>query len=256
MDRSLHHQWQCEWQFEHRTSCPRYPQSNGRAENAEKTCKNLMKKAKADGQDPLLALLDWCNTPTDGIGTSPAQGLMGRRTRTLLPTHEKLLLHSGHSDTATRLADRKSRQVRQYKKKSRPLEPLRCGQAIRMRLPGKQEWSLETCTRILKNRSYEVEVCRRRYRRNHRQLRMTPEVLPPGNLQESELPDPLLKQSQNLRVETDQISKEETAESPVASRNLNSGAHTEPEVEPVEVLPRHSECRRCPPVWQQDYYMT
>jgi len=118
MDRSLHHQWQCEWQFEHRTSCPRYPQSNGRAENAEKTCKNLMKKAKADGQDPLLALLDWCNTPTDGIGTSPAQGLMGRRTRTLLPTHEKLLLHSGHSDTATRLADRKSRQVRQYKKKS------------------------------------------------------------------------------------------------------------------------------------------
>jgi len=85
---------------------------------------------------------------------------------------------------------------------------------------------------------------------------MTPEVLPPGNLQESELPDPLLKQSQNLRVETDQISKQETAEPPVASRNLNSGAHTEPEVEPVEVLPRHSECRHCPPVWQQDYYMT
>ena len=73
-----------EWQFEHRTPSPRYPQSNDRAENAVKTCKNVMKKAKADGQDPLLALLDWRNTPTEGIGTSPAQRLMGRRTRTLL----------------------------------------------------------------------------------------------------------------------------------------------------------------------------
>ena len=47
-----------EWQFENRTSSPYYSQSNGRAENAMKTWKSLMKKAKADGQDPLLALLD------------------------------------------------------------------------------------------------------------------------------------------------------------------------------------------------------
>ena len=106
----------------------------------------------------------------------------------------------------------------------------------------------------LKNWSYEVEVCGRRYRRNRRQLRMIAEVLSPGNLQE--LPDPLPKQSQDLWLETNQIPKQETAEPLVASHNLNSGAHTEPEVEPVEVLPRHSECRRCPPVWQQDYYMT
>ena len=123
-----------EWQFKHCTSSPCYLQWNGRAENAVKTCKNLMKKAKAGGQDPLLALLDWRNTRTERIGTSPAQRLMGHHTRTLLPTHEKLLLHSGHSVTATRLADCKLWQVRQYKKKSQPLEPLRCGQAIRMRL--------------------------------------------------------------------------------------------------------------------------
>lgn len=129
----------------------------------------------------------------------------------LLPTHEKLLLHSGHSDTATRLAGRKLRQVRHYNKKS--------------------------C--VLKNRSYEVEVCGRQYRRNHRQLRMTPEVPPLVNLQESELPNPLPNQSQNLRQETNQNPEQETAEPLVARHNLSSGAHTELQVEPVEVLPGH-----------------
>ena len=47
-----------EWQFEHRSSSPHYPQSNSGAENAVKTCKNLLKKVKADGGDPLLALFD------------------------------------------------------------------------------------------------------------------------------------------------------------------------------------------------------
>ena len=46
-----------------RTSSPHYPQSNGRAENAVKTCKSLLKKAKASGEDPLLALLDWRTDP-------------------------------------------------------------------------------------------------------------------------------------------------------------------------------------------------
>lgn len=85
---------------------------------------------------------------------------------------------------------------------------------------------------------------------------MTPEVPPPINLQESELPDPIPERSQNLRQETNQNPEQESAEPLVASPNLNSGAHTEPEVDPVEELPRRSERRRCPPVWQQDYYMT
>ena len=155
------------------------PVTLSRAENAVKTCKSLMKKAKADGQDPLLALLDWRNTPTEGLGTSPVQRLMGRRTRTFLPTHETLLRQPSHQDTAIKLAEWKAKQAQQYNKKFRPLMALKCGQAIRMRLPGREEWSLGTCTRALGNRSYEVEVCGRRYRRNRRQLRLTPETAPP-----------------------------------------------------------------------------
>ena len=57
------------WKIEHITSRPRYPQSNGKSENAVKTCKTLFKKARLVRKDPLLALLDWRNTLSEGIGT-------------------------------------------------------------------------------------------------------------------------------------------------------------------------------------------
>ena len=79
------------WKFEHITSSPRFPLSNGKAENAVKTCKALLMKARTDRQDPLLALLAWRNTQSEGFNTSPVQRLMGRLTRTLLPTTHSLL---------------------------------------------------------------------------------------------------------------------------------------------------------------------
>ena len=60
-------------------------------ENAVKTCKSLLKKARDDKQDPLLSILEWRNTPTEGMGASPAQLLYGRRTRTRLPVAKKQL---------------------------------------------------------------------------------------------------------------------------------------------------------------------
>uniref|UniRef100_A0A1A7XSP3 Gypsy retrotransposon integrase-like protein 1 n=1 Tax=Iconisemion striatum TaxID=60296 RepID=A0A1A7XSP3_9TELE len=81
------------WDFKHMTSSPGYPQSNGKAESAVKTAKRLMRKAKLARQDPYLALLDHRNTPTQGLGASPAQRLLSRRTRSLLPMDERLLQH-------------------------------------------------------------------------------------------------------------------------------------------------------------------
>ena len=110
-----------DWQFEHRTSGPRYPQANAKVENAVKTCKGLLLKAKEDKRDPLLAILSWPNTPSEGFSTSPVQRLMDRRMHTLLPTAEKLLqLNSNLKTTARSLAAWKILQCKQYYSTSFP----------------------------------------------------------------------------------------------------------------------------------------
>ena len=80
-----------QWGFEHVTSSPKYPQLNGKDENAVKTVKMLFTKCQDSRQSEYLALLDWRNMPLEGMETSPAQRFFGRRCRTLLLSTESLL---------------------------------------------------------------------------------------------------------------------------------------------------------------------
>ena len=79
------------YQFKHNTSSPLYPQSNGKAEKAVQTVKGILKKALSDKKDFQPALLDFRNTPTNVDLGSPTHRLMGRHTKTLLPTTIDLL---------------------------------------------------------------------------------------------------------------------------------------------------------------------
>ena len=88
-----------EWQFKHTTSSPHCPQSNRKVENSVKSCKALMKKAIEAKSDIYLALLDFRNTPTGKIHSSPAQRLFGHRTKTQLPMSKKLLIPEFNSTT-------------------------------------------------------------------------------------------------------------------------------------------------------------
>ena len=102
------------YEFEHVTSSPGYPQSNGKVESAVKILKSLMIKAQEDDRDPYLALLDWRNTPTEGIGSSPAQQLFGCRTKTLLPTSSRLLMPEPVRGVPSKLAERQQKQAVYY----------------------------------------------------------------------------------------------------------------------------------------------
>ena len=80
------------WDFEHLTSSPGNSKANGKAESGVKTAKRILKKSINAGTNPYLVILGYRNTPTEGMTTSPAQRLMSRRTKTLLPTTQSLLL--------------------------------------------------------------------------------------------------------------------------------------------------------------------
>ena len=71
--------------FVHSTSNPRYPHSNVLAEKAVQTAKRIIMKATASGRDPYIALLEYRTTPISDYGKSPAQLLMSRRLRSILP---------------------------------------------------------------------------------------------------------------------------------------------------------------------------
>ena len=134
------------WSFNHITTSPRYPQSNSKAENAVKTVKRLFEKCKESGVSEFQALLDWRNTPTEGMATSPAQRLMGRRCRTLLPMSESLLRPSySLRDDVHAMSDKKRRQKKYYDRHAKPLPSVSPGEMVRMSLPGQKVWTPATC---------------------------------------------------------------------------------------------------------------
>ena len=82
----------------HSTSSPYYFQNNGKVESTVKIAKKLLQKSKKDHRDVQLAILDWRNTPTESSNAYPVQKLHSRRTRTLLPSVEPLLMPEAPSN--------------------------------------------------------------------------------------------------------------------------------------------------------------
>ena len=67
------------WLFEHRTSSPHYPQSNGLAESMVKVSKNLIEKVVRQDLPWNQLLLDYRCTPISSEIPSPAEILFGRK---------------------------------------------------------------------------------------------------------------------------------------------------------------------------------
>ena len=133
------------YEFVHVTSSPGYPQSNGKAENAVKTVKRIMKKSLKSGEDLFLALLSWRNTPSEGMNSSPVQRLYGRRTRTLLPTKNKLLKPKIVTHVKKEMTVRKNKQKQYYDRNTKSLNDLEKGDIVRIRPPGRDnEWKKES----------------------------------------------------------------------------------------------------------------
>ena len=168
------------WDFEHCPSSPGHSQSNGKAESSVKTAKKLIKKAKKSQYDPYLALLDHRNTPSQVTSTSPAQKLMNRRTKTLLPTAGKLLLPKTIDIKRERekMKQSQDKQAKNYNKNAKDLPPLQQGDTVRIKpfVKNNKEWQQGTVSRRLDERSYEVITPTSTLRRNRVYLRKTNET--------------------------------------------------------------------------------
>lgn len=112
----LFKQFAAEYGFNHVTSSPRFPQSNGQAESAVK----IVKKIILNSTDPNLGLLAYRTTKLE-CGYSPSELIMGRNPRTNLPTNLNFLIPKWHYLENFRNEREKeiSKQVKVYDKRHR-----------------------------------------------------------------------------------------------------------------------------------------
>ncbi|KAG1669986.1 hypothetical protein GQR58_017176 [Nymphon striatum] len=166
------------YNIKHITSSPRYPQSNGFAERTVQTAKNLLKKAKEDKQDVEISLLELRNTPLKDLGLSPAEILMGRKTRSWLPIKKSLLnpTQDFHMSITDNFRQSQQQQKHYYDKTSKNLQKIHKNEHVRMR-DGKQ-WIPAKCIETEDNvgpRSYLLQCKGATFRRNRKDILQTKE---------------------------------------------------------------------------------
>ncbi|XP_052748238.1 uncharacterized protein LOC128200096 [Galleria mellonella] len=138
--------------------------------NREYTIKMILKKSIKSNGDFDLALLNYRNTPRDGL-SSPAQLLMGRRLRCQLPVHENLLKPKpvDPSEYQTMLHKQNNNKM-YYDQHSKTLPMLREGDSV-ICIDGKIRSRGKIVGRADTPRSYIVKnSVGARYRRNRRHL--------------------------------------------------------------------------------------
>ena len=118
-----------EYGFIHTTSSPKYPQSNGEAERAVQTIKQLLRKS----EDPHMALMIYRSTPLHN-GYSPSELLMNRKIRTTLPILDSQLKPSvpDYAEVREKEVKRKTDNKTNFDIRHRAdlLDPLDPGQSV------------------------------------------------------------------------------------------------------------------------------
>ena len=154
------------------TWSPNYPQWNGLVERTVQTAKQLLKKAKAGNKDPYISLLEYRNPQVDGFAT-PAQLLMSRRLRSILPTTKDHLKAEVVDPNKVHESRKRSQATQQhyYNRGAKELAPLESGDRVRIQTKLKT-WKLAAVVKKEdRTRSYTVRTDDGgEYRRNRRFL--------------------------------------------------------------------------------------
>ncbi|XP_032235420.2 uncharacterized protein K02A2.6 [Nematostella vectensis] len=177
-----------DYEFLHTTSSPTYAQSNGQIERTIQTVKNILEKS--DHEDPYKGLLNYRNTPLDGINKSPAQLMMGRRLKTSLPATADLLKPPRQEEITEKLKKIKEKQKDYYDQKCcSELKLLQQGDQVRVQLGN--EWKPAVVVKKHTTpRSYIIQTeLGRKYRRNRRDLILTKAPMSDSNAETARIPN-------------------------------------------------------------------
>ena len=185
-------------------------------------------------------MLEYRNTPVTGMTYSPSQLLMSRTARTKIPATKELLQPCVPTDVRQQLESRQRQQALYYNKGSKPLQPLKANESVRLRqgstwVPAVVSESANT------PRSYIVTTTNGQdYRRNQRDL-----------LQTGEPPHIISGPSQPFEPETEETPPDQSEIYQTSPDNF----HAEP-AEPEPVQPRVSTRKKVLPSKFKDFVMS
>ena len=147
--------------------------------------------------DPYLALLEYRNTPTANMSTGPAERMLGRSTRSILPTCN---INKTLTNNKVLEEKQKKKLVSQanYNKSAKDLEPLVIGSPVLLRdfSATKDKWNRWMAGKVierLSDRSYTVlnEETGNIIRRNRVDLRNSPLILNQNEIGEQNASSPI-----------------------------------------------------------------
>ena len=184
--------------FEHVTSSPAYPRSNGFIERMVQTVKHIFTKARESGQDPHLAMLCLRTTPIDHHTPSPCELLNRRMYRSNLPAASVTKMKEMPESYNDSLQRRQDLQKSFHDRSVKALPQLKPHDHVRVQDPHSKLWHPgQVIQKTSAPRSYIVQTSAGTYRRNRRHLRHTSEQFLPHTLQEDhgEVEDPTTQPS-------------------------------------------------------------
>ena len=210
------------WQVQHRVSSVGYAQSNGRAELAVKTAKrivydNAAPNGSLNTDKVVAAVLQYRNTPIQGIGLSPAQLLLHRHLRDCIPAHPSL--YKPHAEWVTAahqreelLARRNEKLKTEYNRRTHLLPPLSIGDLVVIQDQQSKRWKKSgVIVETLPYRQYTIRMdgSGRTTLRNRRFLKkiinVKPQIIPSPVVIMDPKADPFIPTTPQANQTTDEI---------------------------------------------------
>ena len=155
-----------QWGFEHKTSSPHYPQSNGKIEATVKSMKKIIASSWGNRSVKLnlmcRALLQYRNTPSRKDGQSPTQKLYGRPIQDTLPAHRRSFSPEWQRSTleTEQLAEHTLAQAElYYNSHAQELQDIQLGSTVALQNPRTKLWDIYgTVVNVSPHRRYSVKT--------------------------------------------------------------------------------------------------